>query len=119
MPKTAMRCRSARGPGSEWPGTSRDACGPTATPRWNWPIEQLPSQTGFDLAGSCNFLRPATGKAQQYRQEDDNHHKIEHGEPGAVSDIRSIPVHAVNETRHRVGGAARSSCRHVDHDVGE
>src|SRR6266404_3069894 len=65
-----------------------------------------PFRTGFDLADLCNFLRPAPGQAQQHRQEDDDEEKIEHGEPRAVSNIRSIAVHAVNETRHPPGPPA-------------
>ena len=98
-----MRHRSARGSGCGLPGTARDACEP---------ISLL-------TAGSCNVPRPATGQTQQHRKERDDHEEVEHGKSRAVSDIRAISIHAVNETRHRIGGAAGPACRHVDDDVGE
>src|ERR1700754_1179562 len=70
-------------------------------------------------AKSCEVPRPAIGKAEHDGQENDDHHEIEHGERGAIADIRSVTVDAVDIARHGVGGTTWAAARDVDHDIGK
>ena len=77
----------------------------------------LQSDRCTDAGTFSRVPHPAIGEAQHHRQEDDDDDQVEHGERGAVADIRAVAIDTVDVARHGVGRATRAAGCHIDDDV--
>src|ERR1700733_8188427 len=70
-------------------------------------------------AKSCEVPRPAIGQAEHHRQENDDHHEVEHSQRGTIADIRAVAIDTVDVARNRVGGATWAAARAIADDIGK
>src|SRR5271169_5118229 len=70
-------------------------------------------------ARSRHFLHVSPNRLQQKGDENDDDDEIDFGYHRGITDIGTVAIFAIDETRNRVGRSARSACSDVDDDVGE